>query len=344
VGPDRLTGYVAGVLSRDVQFEGFTYDDWQRFLELFRPLRPGGSPRDPHRPRGLIVALHAGGKLRKLLHSRVGRLRMDDLADDWPVSAEEIARRHDASWGMSIEVGALDAVMIELGRRLERKDDYTTQWLTLFEELQGQIDGGRIEVWPRRLATIPLPTKPMIDRTLDTVCPPGKTMVIGLFDRDELWTSIAMRRGHDGIDLVLGPDELRPRLGLLSGDFRRDHRHLAREVQDRAGPLSLGCFAEYKAFRELEVDPTPGAWALAVAVRDVVLHPVPAAMALPLGLDAGRAAFMALRDVATRVGLAAMVTPAFDIIRDVTIGDRPLEDVLGFNPLELLRALLSRED
>jgi hypothetical protein len=183
----------------------------------------------------------------------------------------------------------------------------------------------------------------MIDRSIDMVCPPGKTMLIGLFERDDLWTSIALRRSHDGFDMILGPEELRDELGLLSGDFRRDHRHLARAVTDRMGPLSLGCFADHRTFRALEVDARPGAWALAVAVRDVVLTPVPPAMALPLGLDAGRAAFSALRQVANRLDPGGVLSPAFTMLRDATIGDRSIEELLGFHPLELLRKLLSRD-
>jgi len=53
--------------------------------------------------------------------------------------------------------------------------------------------------------------------------------------------------------------------------------------------------------RKLEVDPTPGAWARAAAVRDLILSPLPAPLAIPLGVDAGRAAFHALRAVAERV-------------------------------------------
>lgn len=332
------------MLSPDVRFEGFTAEDWERVLELFRPLRPKGRARDPERPQGLIIAVHGGGRPRKLLHSRVGRLRLDDVARDWPLSAEELAQRHAASWALKMEAGALDDVMSQLGARLERHDDCTTQWLVLIEELQNQVMRGRIELWPSRLSGMPVPSQAMIDRSLDTVCPAGKTMLIGLFDGDELWTSIALRRGFEGFELVLGPDELRPRLGLLSGDFRRDHRHLARLVAEHAGPLSLGCFAEWETFRQLEVDPTPGAWALAVAVRDVVLAPVPPAMALPLGLDAGRAAFEALRGIASRFDAGGVLTPAFDAIRQVAIGDKQLEDVLGFKPLEVLRALLSRDE
>jgi hypothetical protein len=331
------------MLAPDVRFEGFTHDDWVRLLELFRPHRREGKARDPERPRGVIIAVHEGDTLLKLLHSRVGRLRLDDLAPDWPVSAEELARRHHAGTALCLERDALESVMEELGVRLRRDDDLTAQWLILLSLVQAQITAGRIQLWPNRLQGLPLPTKPMIDTTLDLVCPRGKTLLVGLFDGDELWTSVALRRNERGIDLVLGPDPLRGELGLLSGDFRRDHRHLARVVTERAGPLSLGCFAEYRTMLDLEVDPTPGAWALAVAVRDVVLHPVPAAMAVPLGIDAGRAAFSALREVATRLDPAGVFAPALGAIRDVAFGDRKLEDVLGFNPLEVLRRLLSRD-
>jgi hypothetical protein len=184
----------------------------------------------------------------------------------------------------------------------------------------------------------------MIERSLDMVCPPGRTMLLGLFERGELWTCIALSRGLEGIDLVLGPDELRHEMGPLSGDMRRDHRHLAHAVADRAArPLSLGCFSNATTFRALEVDPTPGAWALAVAVRDVVLYPVPPAMAVPLGLDAGRAAFEAIRGVMTRFDAAGVLTPAFNTLRDVAVGDRQMDDVLGFDPLTILRKLLARE-
>jgi hypothetical protein len=343
------------MLAPNVRFEGFTYTDWTRVLALFRPMRLEDQPRDPQRAQGLIVAVHHGGRVLKLLHSKVGRLRLDDVASDWPLSAAELASRHHASWAVSMELGALDTAMADVGRRLTRTDDMASQWLILLDALRLQMELGRLELWPDRLQGLPMPTAPMLDRSFDMVCPPGKTMLIGLFEGHDLWTSIACRRGPVGIDLVLGPAGLRSELGLLSGDFRRDHRHLARHVSDVAGPLSLGCFTDRHTFRQLEVDPTPGAWAMAVAVRDVVLSPVPPAMALPLGLDAGRAAFSALRHVASRIDSGGFLPSALGLFRasplgqtiEATLGgDEPgrrFEDLLGFNPLELLRKLLARD-
>jgi len=191
---------------------------------------------------------------------------------------------------------------------------------------------------------VPIPSPLMVNKSLDTVCPVGKTLVIGLFEGGELWTCAAMRRGVAGFNLILGPDEVRSDMGLLAGDWRRDYRHLARAIEDRAGPLSLGCFSEVATIRALEVDPSPGAWARAAAVRDVILSPLPPALAIPLGVDAGRAAISALRSVAERMDPIGVVGPSLQALREIRRGERDVKSVLGFHPLEMLRRLLSRDE
>lgn len=341
------------MLSADVRFEGFTQTDWARVLSLFAPRRAEGGERDPDRPRGGVIAVHGGGRLRKLVHTEVGRLRLDDVASAWPLEAAELARRHHASWAVVVEIGALEDVMESFGARARRGDTFTAQLLLLVTLLREQLLEGRIEHWPVRLAGMPVPTEAMIDHTLDALCQREHVIALGLFDGGELYTSIAMRRGRaGGIDWILGPDELRRDMGLLAGDWRRDHRHLARAVERRMGKLALGVYAEASTLRRLEVDPTPGAWAKAVAVRDVILQPVPVALALPLGIDAGRAAVSALRGVLDRAGASEAAAPLVGTVRS-TLGD--LADALGLTPapgsvgglefdlLELLRRLLVRE-
>ena len=70
------------MLSADVRFEGFTATDWSRVLALFSPRIPTGGERDPDRPKGGVIAVHGDGRLRKLVHTQAGRMRLDDIAPD----------------------------------------------------------------------------------------------------------------------------------------------------------------------------------------------------------------------------------------------------------------------
>jgi hypothetical protein len=330
------------VLSPDVRFEGFTATDWTRVLSLFRPRPASGEMRDPERPRGCVVAVHSRGRLWKLVHTEVGRLRLDDAQRDWPLSTEELARRNHASWAIRIEAGALDSIIDRFGGRTRRGDDLVAQTLTLLELAQEEMLAGRLDLWPRRLRGVPIPAASVVRGTLDSVCPVGRAMVLGLFEHGELWTSIALRRGPRGVNLILGPDEVRAEMGLLSGDWRRDYRHLAHAVEHRLGPLAFGCYAEAATIRKLEVDASPGAWARAAAVRDLILSPLPAPLAIPLGVDATIAAVQALRAVAERVDPLGIVNPSLDRLRFFA-RDYAGVNVLGFHPLDVLRKLLERE-
>jgi hypothetical protein len=339
------------VLSTDVRFEGFTQSDWSRFLSLFRPRMASGVERDPDRAQGGIIAVVGEGRLRKLVHTQAGRLRLEDVASSWPLTVEELARRHNASWGMTIETGALENVMERFGARLRRGDGLTAQVVLLVSLVRDEMAAGRIHVWPLRLAGLPVPTVGMIETTLDAVCPRNHAIALGLFDAGDLWTAVALRRGASGaFDWILGPDELRRDMGLLAGDWRRDYRHLARALDDKVGPLALGVYAEASTFRDLEVDPNPGAWARAVAIRDVILSPVPLALTVPLGIDAGRAAFSAIRGLTERAQGLGVVSPVVSLFRE-TLGqvaavvglERDTEGGFGFDPLEILRRLLSRD-
>jgi hypothetical protein len=332
------------VLSPHVRFEGFTATDWIRVLSLFRPRRTSGELRDPNRPLGGIIAIHANGRLRKLLHTEVGRLSVADV--EWPLSAAELAHRHEASFCIVLESGTLERIMERFAARTQKGDDLATQTLTLFSLAQAELSQGHLDAWPLRLRGVPIPSPGMVRTSLDAVCPVGKSMALGLFEGGELWASVALRRAADGISVILGPDEVRGDMGLLSGDWRRDHRHLSRAIEDRVGPLAFGCYAEISTFRALEVDPSPGAWARAAFVRDIILAPLPVPLAIPLGIDAGRAAFLAMRKVMERIDSDGVVSGSIERLIDRASKSAlpaDLEQMLGFHPLELLRRLLVRD-
>jgi hypothetical protein len=344
------------VLTHDVRFEGWTTEDWLRFLRLWQPR--AAPEREPTRPRGGVIVVHEDGEVLKLLHTRLGRLepaasapppsqagaRAIALSAGHPSALGPLAHAHHASWALSMRLGALDEVMERLGARIRRGDDLTAQSLLLVSIVRDMIAEGHIASWPQRLRGIPVPTPQVVRRTLDALCPDGRAIALGLFDAEGLWTAFVSRRRGPAFDVLAGPDELRPALGLLSGDWRRDYRHLARTVEDRYAPLGFGCFAELATFRALQTDGRAGAWSRAVAVRDVVIAPMPTAVGVALGYDGARYALEGLKLLTGRIPPFAAIGPMLEATR-ARIARTTGKDVgalLGFNPLAALRALLQR--
>jgi hypothetical protein len=328
------------VLTSDVRFEGWTADDWVRFLQLWKPR---ASPaEEPTRPRGGVFVVHDGSRVRKLLHTGRGRM---EPGGPWPVPLSALAKEHHASWVMAAHLGALDEIMERFGARAKRGDDITAQSLLLVTIVREMMAEGAVSSYPHRLRGVPQPTEAMVQRALDAVCPDGFAIALGMFKDEELWTAFVARRRGRGFDVIAGPDELRPAMGLLSGDWRRDYRHLVRAAEERYAPLAFGCFAELEAFRELQTDARPGAWTRAVAVRDVILSPIPLAVGLALGVDGARYAAGGVMALTGRMlPLTTVFDPLIRAVRD-TLGTATGKDVpgaLGFDPMAALRSLLRR--
>lgn len=312
-----------------------------RFLHLWKPRAEPS--REATRPRGATIVVHSGGRVRKLLHTHTGR--KDPREVTWPTPLAELAERYQSSWVLSLETGALEELMERFGARVRRGEDVIDQSITLVGVIGELIDEGKIERWPKRLQGVPAPSGPMVRRAIDSLCPDEHAMVLGVFKGGELWTSLAARRRGPGFDVIAGPEEMRPLMGLLSGDWRRDYRHLARAVEEKLAPLAFGCYADVDVLERLLVDSRPGAWGRAYAVREIVVSPMPRGVGLAIGFDGARAAFEGFRQVTGRVEALRALDPVFATMRRKVgdaVGDRDLAGVLGFDPLGVLRALLKR--
>jgi hypothetical protein len=238
----------------------------------------------------------------------------------------------------------LEEIMERFGARARRGDDLLEQSLSLMQIAREMIAEDAVELWPRRLRGVPLPKEAMVRRSLDTLCPDGHSLCLGLFKEGELWTALAARRRGKGFDVIAGPDELRPGIGLLSGEWPRDYRHIARAVEEKYAPLAFGCFAEVDTFRSLQTNPNPGAWSRAVAMRDIILSPTPLAVGVALSFDTMRFALDNFRSM-TGVDPFGFAEPMYRVVRSrigQAAGDKDVSTALGFDPLAVLRALLSR--
>lgn len=330
----------AAVLTTDIRFEGWTTESWGRFLSLWKPRAEPA--REANRPRGGLFVVHDGKRVRKILHTKRGRIAPDE---DYPFELADLAERHRASFGVALEMGVLEDVMDDFGARLSREDDLTSQSLKLLASMREAMQTGRLELWPRRLAGVPVPTEGMIVRALDALCADGHVILLALFEDGALWTALCLRRRGNEFDVIAGPEDLKQTVGLLSGDFRRDYVHLSRVCEEMYGPLSFGCFSDVETFRKLQVDPEPGAWSRAAVVRDLVLSPVPAAVGLALGFDGARLALDNLRIVTERIDRFGILDGMMRVARKQVgkvLSDKDVSATLGFDPLAVLRALLRR--
>jgi len=329
------------VITQDVSFEGFTATDWQRLADVFRAPSRGlaDDAANEQAARGGVVAVTTGNRLRKLVHTKRGRLDLNGV--EWPMKLAELAGRFEASWAVELAAGALEELVERFSERIRPRQDYLEQALELARALRELEAEGLVAMWPKRFADIPMPGSRVINTALDMFCSEGRAVALGVFRHGELYTGLVARRRGTGFDRIVGPDELRPEMGLLSGDFRRDYRHFAAAAERDVAPLSLGVFGELLTFQALARDPAPGAFALAVAARDLLISPVSAGLALPIGLDVGRAAFAGLRGLAERFGAGGAFAPMLGRAEEFV--SRDLSALLGFDPWAALVGLFERD-
>ncbi len=328
----------------DLRFIGFTATEYGRLLESIRP--PGEASRAEPGASGGIVLVTEGRQLIKLVHTELGRLEPRDQS--WPEALPDVSARTRTRWVLQMEFGALQALFERFGDELRPEHDYLAQLLLLLSLFRQYEAEGRIRLWPQALSQWPVPSQRAAQRALDAICPTGNALVFGVFQKGELYTAVAMRRMEQGFDRVIGPSLLAPKMGLLSGDWTRDYRHLLAAAQDLAGPVCLGCFAELATLQALAGSARPGAWAQAVAMREVILTPVVPVLAIPLGVDVGLAALQGVKALAERAKSVDWVTakgPLVGMLKRVQASKRPaasLKSILGFDPLSLLYKLVEK--
>jgi hypothetical protein len=319
----------------DVQVHDFTAVDWLRLPELFRvPASPAGATAGTG---GGIIAVRDGQRVTKVTSTLRGRL---PPPSEGHASATELGLEHDGTFAIVLSTTALEQFGDRFARRLTRGQSFHVQVEAFVAAMRELEQEGEVELWPSPFADWPIPTERALGSALDLVCPDGKTLVLGAFDAGELYTALCLRRRGPAFDVVMGPDRVRRDMGLLSGDFSRDYRYLGPAVEARLGPVAVGCYAELSTFRRLAADTAPGAWATAVAVRDVVLTPVTPGLAVPLGVDAGRAALSIAKGLlghfAIFQGLSAPTGIGPRLERAYAFVENDVRRYLGFDPWRVL--------
>jgi hypothetical protein len=322
------------VISDDIYFGGFDAESWSTLLGLL------GAGR--RQARGvLLIVERDDGTAAAALHTLTGAIECAEYSGR--AGLAELCARHDAARALVLHLGAAETLTERLTRELPRDADYLTQWLAMLGVLRAGQREGLWASYPEG-RPLPLPRPTTVGAALDRVLPDDHAWLVCVWEGDQICTAVALRRMHGQIDMLVGPDAILDWTGPLGGDFRRDHRALAQAVRRALAPLHMAVFAQRSTLEALLANPAPGAWAAALAVRDVIIDPAPPYVAVAAGADVARAAVARARVLFGDLELLSLVDPTASFLRRQIGSLGSVTETLGFNPLQVLAERLSKRE
>jgi hypothetical protein len=323
------------VITEDFRFEGFDATAFKRLVQLL-----GGNTSSAEQMPGLLVIV-LDAEHRPCAALVTGRGPVDVGTFEGPAQLAELCARLNVLGAVLIEDGALTELVENAADAMRFDEDYVQHWLSMVKATRALEDDGRILWWPRR-THLPIPTPAMLTRAVDLILPPRRSLVLALWEGESLWTGCAIERSDKDLCRMVGPDFLIEWAGPLAGDFRRDHRALSRAVSTAMAPVHLGLFAQREAFQSLLRSAAPGAWAQAVALREIIVSPAAPYVHVALGADALRAAGKRTAAAFGGVDLTSYFAPIAALARQRIGRVSSLTNILGFNPLSALASRLRR--
>lgn len=322
------------------RWSGMDARSWARLVSLvapgMAPLPPRHHAREAPLPGGMLLVAHDGTAVLRALHTLRGV-----VATGGPWAGREtlaaLAARCDTRFAVALRRDAAERFFERVGGRCTPDDDAVETTLLALGVLRELIDDGALDVLPTPLRSVPLPPVEVVRATWDRVLPDGHSAVVALFEGPALVSGVAVRRRGGVIDQVHGVESIQAWSGPLGGDFRRDHRVIRAAVERALGPVAVGLFAPEATVVELLRGEAPGRWARALAVRDVMVDPMPPWAAMATGVSALRAA----ADESRRWAFSADGWLAKTTRRVIDLaGTVDLQSVLGFDPLSVLGVVL----
>jgi hypothetical protein len=347
------------MISDDVRIQGFDARAFTNLVSLFAPnvvWRNERDPQDSDAPEldehaaeaqraadgSLVVVVSAKGTVRKAFHTVRGRVR-DFRFEGWD-RLEGVPERYGARRIVVLREGVLEDLVARASQRMHREDDYVAQWLHVIRAVREELDAGRLAIHPRPFVSVPLPTPQLVRRTMDSVLPDDRTFVLSVWRGPTLWTCAILRRRGGEIDWVAGPDQLLAWTGPLGGDWRRDHRIVSQAVAAHVAPVHLGVYGELRSVRKILRSREPGAWARAVASREIIVSPTPPYVAVALGADAMRRVARKSTELLGGLDPLRQLAPVLGLLRGRVAEVASVTQTLGFDPLKLLAQFLQRVD
>lgn len=322
------------MLSSELRVTGFDTGSWARLLSLFGASVEQASAAQ----RGiLVVVVDVQDAACAAFVTQRGHVPIAEYEGRAQIGA--LCARIGAERAVVVRLGAIEDLTERSVARVLGSENYAAQWLGLLATARELEREGALYFWPER-PKLPLPSPLVLARTIDTVLPDERAFLAVLWEDSVPWTALLLRRRAGEIDLVAGPEFVLDVVGPLGGDYRRDHRAVSRAVSDAVAPVHIGIYAQRSRFERLLRNPQPGAWAKAVALREIIIDPSPPYVHVALAADALRATTRKTSQYLGRLDFMSYVEPYARFAREQIMHVASVTGLLGWNPLEVLASRL----
>jgi hypothetical protein len=243
------------------------------------------------------------------------------------------------------EERALVDIVEDVQTRWNHGDDHFVQMEVVLDRFRVAIEDGDVILWPEFFTVALRLDAESMRRFMDIVFPPRTSMILYLFRKQAVHSSLIAVRGEDGIEKVTGHWSVIDQLGTYH-PWREGYPRILEAVQHVHGTPCLGFFGEVEAVTEMLASPRSGQLSRAILERSVIMDPMPGWMAATLGVDAiSRAARMSLNllEKVDRFGLGKR----FDLdgvkreVRSQIDRQMDFEMIMGFDPFDYLSKFIA---
>lgn len=246
---------------------------------------------------------------------------------------------------LAAEEEALRDITEDVQTRWHHGDDLYVQTGVVLEQIRVALDAGAMIVWPDFLTVVLRLDAEAMRRFHDTVFPPGSSVLLYLFRKQSIHTSLIGVKGDADVETIAGHWTIRERLGTFH-PWQDGYPQILSAVEKVHAPPSLGFFGEVESVAQMLASPRPGQLSRAILDRRVIIDPMPPWMAATLGVDAiTRAARMSMNllERADRFGLGKR----FDLsgvrreVKSRIDQQVDLERIIGFDPFDYLSRFIT---
>ncbi len=259
-------------------------------------------------------------------------------------NAEAIAAALGVRLLVAVEEESLRDIVEDVQSRWTHGDDQLVQVEVVLDRLRIAIEDGDAILWPDFFTVALRMNAAAMHRFLDTVFPPSTSVILYLFRKQAVHSSLVAVRGPRHIEAITGHWSIMDRLGTYH-PWRDGYQRILEAVKEVHAPPSLGFFGEYEVVKDMIHAPRPGQLSRAILDRSVIIDPMPGWMAATLGVDAiSRAARLSLRliEKVDRLGLSKRFD--LDSVRHQVKSqiDRQVdfEMLMGFDPFDYFSKFL----